>query len=145
MLRFASALLAVSCLVVTGCGKTGPGDTKPNTAPGKTDKGDALSLKVTAPANTSVKQGETVKVTVKVNKDNFKAPVKVSFGKLPDGVSVATDAKELMIPIGKDSVDIELKAAAEAKPVVPAKVEVMVESEGLHDKSDFMLEIKQKD
>lgn len=50
------------------------------------EKGQKLTI--VKPANSTIKRGETEKVSIVVTRDNFTGPVTVKFDKLPNGVTV---------------------------------------------------------
>ena len=75
-----SCLLAVALLVGSpGC----KGGSK-KTAEGEGGK----KLTVKAPADTSVKQGETTMINVDITREKFNDPVDLKFSGLPDGVII---------------------------------------------------------
>ncbi|HYT95433.1 MAG TPA: hypothetical protein VEL76_42330, partial [Gemmataceae bacterium] len=74
-----AATAALAAVLVTGC-------SKPETATGKGDKGEELTL--TAPEPQTIYQGNTAPVTVKITRKGFNDPVTLAFD-LPNGVQVA--------------------------------------------------------
>jgi hypothetical protein len=77
------------------------------------DTGKKLTLK--APADVSVKQGETAAIQVDITRDKFSDPVELKFAGLPAGVSIVENDRTL----SKDatSAKLTLQAAADAKAV----------------------------
>src|SRR5882762_4664471 len=75
-----TGMLTVALLVCsTGC----PSREK------KTVEGEGgKKLSVKAPADTSVKQGDTATITVDITREKFNDPVELKFTGLPDGVSI---------------------------------------------------------
>src|SRR5689334_5479252 len=79
------ALTAAALLVVTGCSD------KTTRVTGEGDK----VLELTVPGTTTIKQGNTEKVTVKIKREKFDDPVTIEFSSLPDGVKVKEGAMKL--------------------------------------------------
>ncbi|HYC78135.1 MAG TPA: hypothetical protein VEI02_10960 [Planctomycetota bacterium] len=109
-----SAITVAAALAFTGlaaCGKTtveGPAGQK---------------LTIVKPADQTVKQGETNKVTITVNRTGFDAPVQIEVRDLPSGVSVA-GGNTLTIPTDDNLVTVTLVAAADAPPTGDVRASV---------------------
>jgi uncharacterized membrane protein len=101
---------------------------------------NAKKLTLTAPANTSIKQGETVTINVDITRDKFNDPVALTFAGLPEGVSVMESDRT----ISKDatSAKLTLKAAPDAKLIDDQKVTVTATGGGLTQESTFKLTVK---
>ena len=139
MIRFASAILAVSALAFAGCGNTGTSNTKPNDDTKKTKPADAKELDVTVPKKVTVDAAKTEKFTVKINRDNFKKDVMLSLEGLPEGVK--SMPAELKIPVGQDSIEVTLDAK-DAKPSPAKTAMVKAKSDGLNAEANFDVEVK---
>ncbi len=100
----------------------------------------AKKLTVKAPANTSVKQGETAPITIAITRDKFNDPVVLTFDGLPEGVSIMEDDRTL----SKDatSAKLTLKAAADAKVVDDHKVTVTASGGGMTQEATFKVTVK---
>lgn len=81
------AYVMVAGLLVGGIGCSGP------TTNVKGPGGKELSL--TAPGDTTVRQGNTAKITVKVDRDRFNDEIRLNFSQLPEGVSVQEDNRTI--------------------------------------------------
>ncbi|MGE3809387.1 MAG: hypothetical protein AB7K24_32385 [Gemmataceae bacterium] len=79
-------------------------------------------LELTGPSKTDVTQGETAKITIKVDRKEFKGPVDLEVSQLPEGITVLENEKRIVE--GKDSVELTLKATPEAPPVAGHKAQV---------------------
>jgi hypothetical protein len=97
-------------------------------------------MTVTAPANTSIKEGETTSITVAVAREKFNDPVELKFSNLPAGVSIM----ENDLTIGKDNKEakLTLKAAPDAKLVDDQPVTVTASSGTLKQDVTFKLTVK---
>ena len=128
----AFALVAALAVGVVGCGEKG-------TVQGKDDK----KLTLTAPANTSIKQGGTETVTVKIKREHFDEPVTVSFDNLPKGVSV----KETDMKFDKGATERKFTLEAKDDATVEDGQEVKVTAKGPGDlkiTEPFKLDVKKK-
>ena len=113
-MKWLSAIASFSVMVMltvssSGCKK---GETKTGEGP------EGKKLTLTTPSPTSIKQGESETVTVKIAREKFTDPVEIKFSNLPDKVSVVE--KDLTIAKDKDEGKFTLKAEGEA-PVVDGK------------------------
>ncbi|KAF0243975.1 MAG: hypothetical protein FD180_2910 [Planctomycetota bacterium] len=127
-IAFALAFLSVA---VAGCG---PGSIT-------VTKGDR-KLTLFEPESTTVKQGETVQVTLKIARDKMTDPVTVRFEGLPAGVTA--DSSTTM-PNGQDSANISFTATAAAKAVSNHEVRVIADaSGGMVAKTAMQLTVKEK-
>jgi hypothetical protein len=86
-------------------------------------------LSLTAPPETSIKQGETVKVNVRIEREGFDKDVVIELSDLPDGVTAAK--KRLTIPRGKVEGTFTLAAKRGAPASAGHKVQVRASSDGL--------------
>lgn len=127
------ATAALSAALLVGCTK--------ETARVKGEAGK--ELKLTGPAHTDVNQGETAKITIKVDRDKFKGPVDLEISGLPQGVSVLE--KEHKVVEGKDSLELTLKADADAPPVEGHKAKVAAKAGELQaGPIDFEIDVEKK-
>lgn len=98
-------------LTATGCEmKSG---TAPSTDPNK--PGATRKLTLTSADSQTITQGTTDKVTVNVNRDNFKEPVTIEVSDLPKGVTV--ENADMTIPADQNNITITLKADPAAATV----------------------------
>jgi hypothetical protein len=126
-----TSLLAAALLVgATGC----PRDKK--TVEGEAGK----KLSVKAPADTSIKQGETATINVDVTREKFNDPVELKFTGLPDGVTIMEN--DLTISKDATSAKLTLKVAGDAKPVDGQKVTVTATGGGIHPEATFKVTVK---
>jgi len=126
-----AGLLSVALLSSgVGCNK----DKK--TVEGKEGK----KLTLTAPADTSVKQGDTAKIKVSITREKFNDPVKLEFKDLPAGVSIM----ENDITISKDasSAEFNLKATSDAKLIDAHKVTVTASGADMKPEATFKVSVK---
>ena len=106
----------------------------------ETQEGDK-KLTVTAPGNTSIKQGESDKVTVKINREKFEDPVKVEFIDLPKGVSI--EETDLSFEKGVTEKKFTMKVDAGATPA-EGKAKVVASSGTMKTKpAEFTVAIKE--
>jgi hypothetical protein len=127
-----AGLLTVALfVVVAGCKSR-----QSSTAEG--DGGKKLTLK--APADTSIKQGETAIIAVDITREKFNDPVELKFVDMPQGVSIV----ESNLTLAKDvtSAKFTLKVAADAKLVEDHKVTVQATSAGMKPEATFKVTIK---
>jgi hypothetical protein len=105
----------------------------------KTEQTKKLMLK--APADATIKQGDTAKVNVAITREHYTDPVEVKLTDLPTGVTV-----EGTPTIAKDatSADVTLKASPDAKVVENHKVKVWAGSDAMKQESSFKLTVKAK-
>ena len=142
MNRLLLSTIGLSLLAFTGC-NTGTA-TAPSTNPQRPEA--RRELNVTSPGSQVVTQDQTDKMTVSITRNNFDGPVSVELRDLPKGIAVTT--QELTIPAGKDSVEVTVKAAADAPPVEDHAVTVSAKAREQKDMKDavvtFKLTIKAK-
>lgn len=93
---------------------------------------DVKKLTVTTAQDQSIQQGETDKMKIMINRDNFKDPVKISLNDLPPGVEFVE--KTATIPAADSSITLTLKASANAE-VGEHMVTVTAEAAGLEKNS----------
>lgn len=105
---------------------------------GGVDTAKKLTLK--APANTSIKQGETATINVDITRDKFNDPVELKFTGLPDGVSVMEN--DLTITKDATSAKLTLKAAAGAKAIDDHSVTVTASGGGVNQEATFKVTVK---
>jgi len=128
MLRSAVVVASVlSMLMVAGCA---------HQATATNHNGSRLTLN--EPSNQTIHQGETNRVAVRVQRDGFGDPVKVSFSNLPRGISVQEDT----IPAGDTAKDFTLIAATDAVVVERQLVTVHANSSGMNTVQTFELTVK---
>ncbi len=125
-----AATAALAAVLVTGC-------SKPETATGKGDKGEELTL--TAPEPQTIYQGNTAPVTVKITRKGFNDPVTLAFD-LPNGVQVADADKT--IAASKESGEFTLKAAADATPGDDQTVKITAKGGSATTSVSFTLTVK---
>jgi len=105
--------------VLAACVAAGCGSTTTTTGPGtnsakKTSSGAPAPkvLKLTASDTQTVKQGDTDKIQVSVNRDNFDEAVSLGFEDLPKGVTLVENNP--VIAKGDKMMSLTLKAADDA-------------------------------
>lgn len=98
--------------------------------------GSRLSLK--EPADQTIRQGESNRVAVHVDRDGFGDVVKVQFTGLPRGVTVQEDT----IPAGDSSRDFVLVASTDATIVERQIVTVHANGNGMNTTQTFELTVK---
>jgi uncharacterized membrane protein len=127
-----TGLLAAALLGVAGC----PNPNRQQT----TAEGGDKKLMLKAPADTSVKPGETATINVDIARTKFSDPVELKFTGLPEGVSIV----ESDMTLAKDvtSAKLTLKAAADAKAVDDHKVTVTASGGGLKPEATFKVTVK---
>jgi hypothetical protein len=104
MKKLLSLMMAFGLVVAVGCEqKSG---TAPSTDPNK--PGATRKLTLTVSGDHTITQGETDKVMVNVNRDNFKEPVTLEVSNLPKGVTLESGSLE--IPADQNNVTLVLKA-----------------------------------
>jgi uncharacterized membrane protein len=126
-----TGLLTVALLV------GGPGCTNKEKKTAEGEAGKKLSVK--APADTSIKQGETATINVDITREKFNDPVELKFAGLPDGVSIMEN--DLTISKDVSSTKLTLKAAADAKPVDHHKVTVTASGGGMKPEATFKVTV----
>src|SRR3954454_13303065 len=90
MKRISTLALAWAVVVMAvGCGGTDP--TKKNTVKGEGGK----KLTLSPPMGTSIHQGETKDINVKVTSEKVTDPIEVTISDLPEGVSAKDSSKKL--------------------------------------------------
>jgi hypothetical protein len=87
----------------------------------KGEGGEVLTL--TAPSNTSIKQGASEEITVTIKREKFDDPVAIEFSGLPDGVTMEGGLKHI---IGKEDTKGTYKLTAADTADVKADQEVKV-------------------
>jgi hypothetical protein len=132
-LRRVSLILMLGLGVLVGCNEGERGTVKG-------ESGEELTL--TAPANTSIIQGGTQKVTVRIERKNFDDPVDVKLEQLPKGVTADKDSKT----IAKEDKSVEFTLIADNKAdlVTAHEVKVSASRGELSIKKGFRLEVKAK-
>jgi uncharacterized membrane protein len=135
---FGGALFGCALLVSAGCEQTtttGPqGGTTARTASPK-------RLTLTAAKDQTIRRGDTDKILVAINRDNFNDPVTVRVTGLPKGISVL-EGNDAVIPGGSNSATVTLKAAADAD-LGEHNVTLSAEAAGLEKNSQvFRLTVK---
>ncbi len=107
----------------------------------KTEPDNSKRLTLKAPANTTIKQGDTAKVAINITRDKYADPVDLKVTGLPDGVTV-----EGTPSIAKDAAttDLMLKASPDAKVVDDQTVTVWAGSGAMKQESTFKLSVKKK-
>ena len=137
-----SLAFAATTLVAAGCG-TGT-STAVSTDPSRPKA--ERKLTVTVPGSETVTQDRPEDMTISINRDNFSGPVMIDVRTLPSGVSVTT--QDLSIPADKSSVNVTLKAAANAQPVKDHVVTVGAKAKDEKDLPEatatFKLDVKSK-
>jgi hypothetical protein len=100
-------------------------------------------LTLTAPGNTSVNQGETEKITVKVAREKFDDAIDLDFDQIPEGVTL--EEKDPKIEKGSSEAVFHLKADAKAPPKDGHKVKVAASGGGMKaGPLEFTLNVKEK-
>jgi hypothetical protein len=100
-------------------------------------------LALTAPLPTTIKQGETAKITVKASRTGFDSPVELDFSHLPDGVTIEEGSKR--IEKGSNEATFTLKATDKAPPETGSVAKVSGSSEGMKaGPLEFKVDVKEK-
>ena len=99
---------------------------------------DGSRLSLNEPSNQTLKQGESNRVAVRIDREGFGDPVKVVFSNLPRGVTVQEDT----IPAGDSSKDFTLVAATDAAVVERQIVTVQANGNGMNTMQTFELTVK---
>ena len=134
------SVTALALGLVVGCQET----TTTGPATKTTSSGKPLVKKLTVmeAKSQTIKQGDTDKVTIMINRDNFDDPVTISLNDLPAGVTVI--GHEMTIPAGSSSLTVELKANPDAA-VGDHMVQVAAKAPGLDENvQSFKLTVKEK-
>lgn len=148
---FSAAMLALG---IAGCQKstttapatsgTSPAartDGTPATAPVATN--EVKKLIVMTAKDQTVERGESDKLLVTINRDNFNESVKISLNDLPAGVMV--EGTTATIAPSDNSVTLTLKANADAA-IGEHKVQLVAEAPGMEKNVQlFTLKVKEKD
>jgi uncharacterized membrane protein len=127
-------IVAVAGLVfgLAGCGETG-----------KVKGPGGKELKLTAPGDTTIKQGDSKDVTVTIKRTKFDDPVDVAIADLPKGVSADADKKT--VEKGASTVKFTLKADDDANPEDGHKVKVSAKAADMKEGPlEFTLNVKKK-
>jgi hypothetical protein len=98
---------AIALVMAAGCQKstsTGPSTT------GKSE--DTKKLTLVTSESQSIEQGETDRIQITINRDNFNDPVTISLNDLPPGIEFVE--KTATIPPNDNMVTLTLKAADDA-------------------------------
>jgi hypothetical protein len=120
------ALSIVSALIgVAGC------EMKSGTAPSTDPNNPNATRKLTATASSdhTITQGETDKVTVTVNRSNFKDDVTVEVSDLPEGVTL--ESRDMNIPADQNTITLTLKAAADATTTTDHLFQIVAKSKDI--------------
>jgi hypothetical protein len=129
-LAFATAFMLIATIGCSGQKETAKGE-------------GGKELKVTAPGNTSIDQGESKEITVKIKREKFEDPVKVEFSQLPDGVKITES--DMTIDKGATEKTFTLKADPKAKPEDNHKVKVSASAgEMKAGPVEFTVNVKEK-
>jgi len=131
-MKWLSMIVAAGLVVgICGCGETKK----------VSGEGGAV-LKVTGPAATTLKQGESKDITVKIGRTKFDDPVKVTLSDLPAGVTA--DEMTRTAEKGATEVQFTLKAADDAKPEDNHKGKVTATAKDMKDTVEFTVSVKSK-
>lgn len=104
---------------------------------------EGKKLALTAPRDTSIKQGDTTKITVEVKRTKFDGPVDLDFSQLPDGVRIEESNRRL--ESGDTKATFTLKADGDAKPKQGHKAKVSASGGGMKiGPLEFGLDVKEK-
>src|SRR5262245_58846004 len=122
-----SALVGLALVFVAGCQQS------------STTQTGAKQLTVTTAQDQTIKQGDTDKVKVSIDRKNFEDPVTVTL-KLPPGIETAQN--DVVIPANATSTTFELKAKPDA-PLGEHNVEIDAKAPGVTENSQsFKLTVK---
>lgn len=143
-MKFAFGASALALVLAVGCQQstsTGPATPPAGTAARPaTNTSTVKKLTVTAAKDQSIEQGESDKVMVTINRDNFDDPVTIKLNDLPVGVECTNNS--VVIPAGSNSATLTLKAAEDA-PVGEHNVTIAAEAPGLDlNTQSFVLKVK---
>jgi hypothetical protein len=124
------ALLGFVLVVACGCHQSTT--TGPYGYDG-TSSVDVKRLTLTAAKEQAIRRGETDKILVLINRDNFSDPVTVRLTCLPKGISIL-DGKDAVIASGDSTTTMTIKAAADAE-LGPHQVTLSAEVAGIEKNS----------
>jgi hypothetical protein len=122
-----SILCVSSLLLVAACSKV--------EAAGSSGK----KLSLTAPANQSLRQGDTNDVAIKVDRTSFDGPVAIEFSQLPAGVTVSNPGS---IPSGDEMRSYTLAVAPTATPVEKHRITVTASALDMRVQQSFEVSLK---
>jgi len=101
-------------------------------------------LTLLEPAPQTVPAGDSERVAVVVLRERFRGPVRLELHGLPRGVTA--EERDAVIPDGRDVLELTLRAAADAPPVVAHPVEVRAFGpRGLEVRTSFPLTVRARD
>ncbi|HEX6886338.1 MAG TPA: hypothetical protein VF530_23385 [Planctomycetota bacterium] len=101
------------------------------------------SLRLTAPTDQDVTQGNTEVFKVKVDRNDFGGPISLEFSKLPNGVTITGDKN---IPAGYDNREFSITAKDSAMVEEEHPVSVTAQGDGLPPVSvTFNVRVKARD
>lgn len=147
------ALVALAFLV-TACGSSSPGgDGRAQAQPEarilarpasiRRPSHDGASLTLLQPSDQMFRQGQTIRLTVKIDRGDFTDPVYIQFDGLPDGVKVVE--RDATIPVGAWYASFTLQADETADIVENHLVRVTAKTqEGLELSQIFRLTVEDK-
>src|SRR5260370_1416065 len=130
-----TGLLAAALLGVAGC-------PNPNRQQTTAEGGEGKKLTLKAPADTSVKPGETATINVDIARTKFSDPVELKFTGLPEGVRVVE--KDMTLAKDVTSLKLTLRAGADAKTVDDHPVTVSASGGGMTQEATFKVSVKKK-
>ncbi len=99
------------------------------------------SLALLPVADVTVKAGEDAVVEIKVERKNFKGPIRVTFEGLPDKVTAAPAA----IGESENAVKVKLSSAADAAEAERKPLRVVASADQLRAESDLRLTVQKSD
>jgi hypothetical protein len=133
--------VAIAALLAVGCEQTTT-STAPLTTTNNTGTPAVKKLSLTAAEKQTIVRGGTDDLTIKIDRQNFNAPVAIRLSQLPQGVEARSG--EIVIPPGEVSATVKLKAADDAQ-VGEFKVDIDAQTAGLPDNvQTFTLAVKEK-
>ncbi len=144
MYRTIFSILGATAIAFTGCQQTTT--TAPSTNPNKPD--EKRELTITSPGSQNITRNGTDKFTVSISRKNFGGQVDITLKNLPEGVEVVNPpAEPYTIMNDKDSVEITLRAKADAKPVNDHKISIVAKAKDQKDMKEVteMFEIDVKE
>jgi hypothetical protein len=134
-MKWLSAIASFGLMVVLTVSSSGCKKGETTTKEGEGGK----KLTVTAPGATSIKQGDSQTVTVKIAREKFTEPVEIKFSNLPDKISVVE--KDLTIAKDKDEGKFTLKADATAEVVDGKEATVTATGGGITTDAKFKVSV----
>ena len=135
MMKWLSFVTAAVLVASAGCG-----DDKKTEVKGE----GAEKLTLTAPGDTSIKQGSSEEIAVNIKREKFDDPVVIEFSDLPDGVTMDGGLKHTISKVDtKGAYKLTATDAAAAKAPQTVKVTASVAGKKFSTESKFKVAVKE--